>query len=546
MRVAVVSEGGVHAHAPSRALIRQLQAAGNEVEVREHLSGGRRRRLRDLVGDGPRIVHPANRGDLAAAVDVAGDRGLVAAPVAWGLGPDHDVAWRAPGDPTLSTAPAGPGLAHHVAPAVSAGPPTTPVPGRHRGRSLVVVARWTAATPARYLADAAEDAGVTVHRRDALDWDEVAGHDGVDGVLVVESPLPALPVRGARREVPVLLWAHHGEHHTDTHMRLVRHYGADAVLLAHSWHLAHRYPRPVHRFPFGLPSSLVSGGLPFDERPFGAAFVGSGLDGGGAYQRRGELLASLTEALGADRVAFESGQPPQRIPELYGRASLVPNDCGTRHRPITMRVFEAVGAGAVLLTDDAPGLDRLVDPEAHHVLIQDPVGPQAAALLEQGTLAERAAAALVHARGHHSTDHRVDELFDVLDATTPALPLPAAPVVNNPLLHPVADDLLLDDVLPLGVDAVEEQLPDRVVWEQSRIERLAGRPLAHAVVVGADWRGGPDRAVAAARRLVVAHRSRGEVVEAALASSPAARLRCDEGDVVAVDLGTAGYRVDGP
>jgi hypothetical protein len=339
----------------------------------------------------------------------------------------------------------------------------------------------------------------------------------------------------------VLLWAHHGEHHTDTQVRLVRHYGADAVLLAHSWHLAHRFPRPVHRFPFGLPDALVTGGLPFAERPLDAAFLGAGIDGGGAYARRGALLASLREHLGADRVAFETGQPPARIPELYGRARLVPNDCGTRHRPVTMRVLEAVGAGAVLLTEDAPGTDRLLDPAAHHVVIRDPVGEQAAALLADPHLADRAAAATAHARAHHTSQHRVDELVRVLAATPVRAPLPPLPTVTDPLLRPVAEDLLLDDVLPLAVDGAEEQLPDRVVWEAARLERLDDRPLAHAVVVGRSWRGDPERAVRAARRLVVSDRP--DVVAAALASDAAARVRGEQGDVVAVDLGTPGYRV---
>lgn len=551
MSVAVVSTGGVRAHAPSRALVRQLRAAGNQVEVHEHQADtpGLADRMRSLVGSGPRIVHPANRGDVAAAVSLAGRHGLVAAPPTWGLTREHDLAWHAPADRSLSSSPAGRGIGHHLAPAATAGTGRTPSPQRHRGRRVVVVARWTAATPARYLAAACARAGVEVVRSEALDWAEVGD---ADGVVVVESPLPALPVAGERRDVPVLLWAHHGEHHTDTHVRLVHHYGADAVLLAHSWHLAHRFPRPVHRFPFGLPTSLVArrsgadwvgGGEPFAQRPLDAAFVGSGLDGAGAYTRRGALLDDLRATLGEDRVAFTSGVPPDRIPQLYGSARLVPNDCGLRHRPITMRVLEAVGAGAVLLTDDAPGLDRLLDPAAHHVVIDDPVGEQARALLSRPELGDRAAAALEHARSHHTTDHRVDELVAVLAATTPLPPMPPRPAVEDPLLQSVAADLLLDDVLPLGTDhdQVEQQLPDRVVWEPERLERLADRPLAHAVVVASGWQGDPTRAAAAARRVVVS--ARPDVTRAALARAPGATVRSDVDGVTTVDLGTPGYRV---
>src|SRR5690606_25211691 len=108
--------------------------------------------------------------------------------------------------------------------------------GRHRGRRLGLVRRATAVTPGRYLEAALRRAGVDVVVADRIDWALLAG---VEAVVVVESLLPPFPIVGDNPGTPVLFWAHHGEHHTAMHRRLVRRYRADAVLLAHSWHLAH-------------------------------------------------------------------------------------------------------------------------------------------------------------------------------------------------------------------------------------------------------------------------------------------------------------------
>jgi hypothetical protein len=536
VKVAIVGAGRIDGHPPTRELRRRLASAGNDVAVLPGLGPPTWRTRRRHRAD---VYQPATRGDveLAHAWATTTDALATAVP-AWGLAADRDLAWAAPADPSLSSAPAGPGLPLHL----DVNATVAREAARHEGVTIAVVCRWTPVTPGRYLANAMEQAGIRVLRLDALDYTRMPR---VDAVLFVESPLPAFEVTGTNPGVPVLFWAHHGEHHTAMQVRLVRRYGADAVLLAHSWHLAHHFPRPVHRLPFGVPTDLVDPSMPWAGRQWDVAFVGSGVDGQGAYGRRGQILRAIMEAVPEERRSLSGGLSPEEMAAVYEQARLVPNDCGTRHRPITMRVFEAVGAGALLYTEDAPGMDRLFDPSAHHVVLGDDPAADVAELLRSPASEARAGEATSHALARHTVRHRVDDLVAVVQATTPGRLAPERPRLAEPLLQPVADDALLDDVLVLGLDPDEEALPDRVVWPEERLDRLADRPLAHAVVVGAGWQGDPGAVARAARRLVVVPMGRSDLVDAVLAHHSDARVAETSAGVLAIDLGTPGYRMQG-
>lgn len=536
MKVAIVGAGRIDVHPPTRALRRRLVSAGNDVAVLPRLGPPTWRTRRRYRAD---VYQPATRGDveLAHAWAAATDALATAVP-AWNLPADRDLAWAAPADPMLSNSPVGPGLPLHL----DVGASVPQEPDRHEGLTIAIVCRWTPVTPGRYLADAMEQAGIRVLRLEAIDYTRMPR---VDAVLIIESPLPAFEVTGTNPGVPVLFWAHHGEHHTAMQVRLVRRYGADAVLLAHSWHLAHHFPRPVHRFPFGVPTGLVDPSVSWSQREWDVAFVGSGVDGQGAYGRRGQILRAIMEVVPAGRRFLSGGLSPEEMGAVYERARLVPNDCGTRHRPITMRVFEAIGAGALLYTEDAPGMDRLFDPTAHHVVHGDDPAADVAEVLGSPNSPARAAEATSHALARHTVRHRVDDLVAVVRATTPERLAPEWPHPDEPLLQPVADDALLDDVLVLGLDPDEDALPDRVVWAEERLDRLADRPLAHAIVVGPDWRGDPGAAARAARRLIVVPSGRSDLVNAVLALHPGANLAKPHDGVLAIDLGTPGYRLQG-
>ena len=347
----------------STALLNSLAAAGHEVTVAQvttsRLGRPRLKATHTWTTSGPRppprarlrpqILYPSNSKTVDVADDLAGSLDAwVARRPDWPW-PNRDLIDAAPARPELSV-PAGKKPPEKEPWAQHAGP--TPA-GRHTGRRVVLCYRPTPATPARYLGAALMRAGVDVVATDRVDFDDIGP---ADAVVIVESPSPPIELRGENQGIPVIYWAHHGEHHLEANIRLVNRYGTDLVLLAHSWHLAARFDRRVERFPFGAEVGAGEGTKPFAEREWDLAFVGS--TEGTAYSRRRLLLDQARQGL--DRVTIESGVPPSRVPALYGDARSVLNDGGTRHLPIPMRVFETAGAGALLVTGPAPGLDLIL------------------------------------------------------------------------------------------------------------------------------------------------------------------------------------------
>ncbi len=477
----------------------------------------------------PELVYATTEAVIPIAAAVAAATGAVVVrdprhPDAGGV----DIVRRAPGEVGLSESPAGPGLVFHTGsdPRVA----WSPQPGRHSGHRIVVGYRSTPTTPARYLHAALERAGIEVeHVGGRLDWATVA--PGTDAVVFVESPLPALEITGTNPGVPVLFWAHHGEHHTDAQLRLIARYGVDAGLLAHSWHLAHRYPVPVHRFPFAVAPELVEGSAPWAERRYDVAFVGS-VAGGAPYGVRRQIIEALSSALPAERFALADGVPPDQMAALYRDARIVVNEGGTRHHPITMRVFEAIGSGAGLLTEYSPGLDLLFTPQEHFRRLRpEAVVEDVAAMLSDPATSDMADAAHRHALERHTYDHRVDELLAIAsgtklaDAWTPEKP-------SSDLAEALAGDVDVSSVAAHGLPDLARQLPLHAVWTDPE----PGTRSYDAVAFGSEWHGPVEAARDDAVRFIY--------IEPGTPMPPELLPFPTDTELTRVDLKAPGYRVD--
>ena len=494
------------------------------IQPRSLRAAGYHRRLGHALRDAhPALVYPMSRRALEIALQADG-AALVAARPSWGEPLERDIAAVAPYEERWSISPAGPGVPHHLPGVHVEG---SIAPDRFRGTTIVAAYRQTATTPGRYLTAAMERAGIEVIRVGArLDWGEVP--DRTAAVIAVESPLPPVEIHGDRKPIPFVFWVHHGEHHLDTNLRLLARYGADAVLLAHSWHLAHRFPVPVHRFPFGVATELYAEPAPFAERRWDVAMVGAGLHhGGGRYSRRAELAAALRDTFG-DRAHFPDRVSPEELAAIYGSAKVVINEGGDRHRPITMRVFEAIGGGAALLSDDLPGMAVLfARGEEYEVIGADPVA-QVAALARGG--APLAAAGRRRAYAEHTYDHRVNELLAIAPRVAPrAKRTPAS------ILDPDVDSL----VVGAGASDAEAEQGDRIVWAHTS---LGSRRVDAALVTPSDGADDIGEMVAAARRFVYAVGDR-DLDAIVAAHHPAAVRSQIAGGVARYDLepGT-GYR----
>lgn len=361
--------------------------------------------------------------------------------------PKRDLAWAVPADPGLSV-PMGADPAERRPWEQHGGP--TPE-GRHRGKTAVLAFRSTPASPGHLLRRAMERAGIEVRVVERIDLD---AHADADFVLIVESPLPPIKVIGTSA-VPIVFWVHHGEHHLDGNLRLEGLYAPDLILLAHSWHLAARFSAPVERFPFAVAPELTQDPS-WSGRDIDLAFVG-GL-GGVAYRRRRQLISEAENVL--RNVEAVNGIGPREMMMLYRRARMVLNEGGTRHLPITMRVFEAIAAGALLVTDPAPGLDELFDGRYFEIAGRELDADRITGLLASSDAETIAREAYEHAMRLHTYDHRVDLLLRYVDRIVPGdrerTPAPETPIEAFFVRHPYAQR-----VLDAAGRAVE---PGKEIW----------------------------------------------------------------------------------
>lgn len=448
---------------------------------------------------------------------------------------ERDLVTMAPQSPAWSVSPSTPDWARA---SLRTWPEYSPAPQRHQGKAVVVVYRMTPTSPGRYLESALRRAGMTVTALDGqLDWSRVPS--GAEFVVIVESAYPAFPVKGPKPDVPIFFWVHHGEHHLPANLRLTYRYQADAVLMAHSWHLAHRFPVPTHRFPFGVATELGPGPKPWGERRFDVAMVGSGIGGAGKrYDRRREIVDSIASASDIEStVAY--GIPPNEMLSLYGDSRIVVNDGGPRHFPITMRVFETLCAGALLLTEDIPGTDTILRRGEHFVAMDHDVVGQIRSLLTDEASAGVAEAGHRSGLSRHTYDHRVDRLVE-LAARTATISHRDAPFQPKSDLAALIDqDVDVQHLATFG-EVGGLGLNDRAV--RAGDSRLREKSV-DAVVIG---RGPVDdlrRAVRAARGYVYATgEHQGEIRRILSEERADAHLTLEDG-LLRADIGQTPYRV---
>ncbi len=358
------------------------------------------------------LFYPAGPTDVALARSATGPTALVATQPYWQSASRTDLAWSGAVASRWTSSPAGPGLLF----------PTPPDAIHPSAMTIGVAYRRTGSNPGRYLESALVRAGCNVIALTDLNWEAA---EGADAVIIVESPLPQLAQKGVNPGVPVIFWVHHGEQHIEANVRLARLYEADAVLMAHSLHLAHRFSVPVHRFPFGIAPELGTEWIPFAERTYDAALIGSGTESkGGRYRRRADLVRSARRVFGDDRVRAGRGLSPKEIADVYRNSRIVINDGGDRHLPITMRVMEAIGSGALLLSDPAPGLDSLFEPGVEFVEIVDGFEDQLRSIIKDPGSEQIARAGHQHGLAHHTYDERARRAMIIAASTVRRSPEP--------------------------------------------------------------------------------------------------------------------------
>lgn len=469
-------------------------------QPRSWRESGIMRRLADAaVATGAECFLPTHPNAVGAAVAAARSTGgTVFRSPHMDCPPEVDLISLAPHHPDLATSIPGVGLFQTPDDRRT---PYTPARDRHHDRNVIICYRKTDSNPGKYLESALRRSGAQVRlETEGVDLDEIDAD--TDLIVFVEGPYPALEVTGTT-SVPTMFWAHHGEHHLHTNLRLANRYRADAVLLAHSWHLAPWFPTPVYRFPFGVATEVLDPSLPLKDRPFDVALVGAKLWEGGPYGRRQQIVRELEASFPGHRLAFGEKVTADVMADMYSKARIVVNEGGTRHFPITMRVLEAVGSGAVLLSDHLPGMELILEPGVEYARLgPDVVADVRELLSDLDAMQEIADRALNRSLGINTYDHRVDELFQIAGEIEKR-DIPAVPELDA-MAELIRRDAEVQKVVELGAPELAVALPDREIWGAAEISQHRLRPRnleAAAVRQGGD----PllmEKVLASARRYI--------------------------------------------
>ena len=493
---------------------------------------------RKAVASQAQLFIPTDPRSLDAAIAAArATEGVVSRPPKFGHAGDVDLIDLAPRHPGLAPSAAGLGVFHTPE---DTRKPYTPEPGRHSDRKVVLCYRRSDINPGKYLEEGLRRSGAQIRvETEGIDLGEV--DPATDFIIFVEGPYPALEVTGYTG-VPTLFWFHHGEHHLHANLRLADRYQADAVLMAHSWHLAYWLPAPVHRFPFGVATELLDPSRHHSDRRYDVAMVGAKLRSGGPYGRRQQLVAELESSLPSERLGFAEQVSAEEMAALYGNARIVINEGGIRHFPITMRVLEAVGSGAVLLSDDLPGMEMLLESVSHYSRLgEDVVADVRRLLADPDRLQTMADSALERALGLHTYDHRVDELFEIA-AITEKRRIGSQPK-RSELGEAIAQDVEVQRVAQFGAPELAEQLPDREVWEAESLDpRRLGPGKMETVAIRADNTNGLEELLRAARRYIYVDAQTDGLQVFIDGECPGAIME-RRGPVTRVDLMAPSYRI---
>jgi hypothetical protein len=166
----------------------------------------------------------------------------------------------------------------------------------------------------------------------------------------------------------------------------------------------------LHWLPVGADPELH--GQIAGERCYDVGFVGSAA----ASQERSALLHALERRFTVND--FHRPYPKEQLTAIYSRSKIVFNHC--TYRDITMRVFEAPAAGALLLSNPmANGIDDVLTLGEHYVQYTDEASLIAqveyylAHPEERERIAAKGRAAVL---AHHTYDRRVQSLLDAVAA----------------------------------------------------------------------------------------------------------------------------------
>jgi len=272
---------------------------------------------------------------------------------------------------------------------------------REAGHELRVVSDWAHSGVDR----------IAIGAFDAAGWADREGFRP-DALLFIEGGTRLIFPRGMEDLDCVTAW-----YAIDTHLHLRQHLSLarlfDVTFVAHLEFLRHFREGEAHWLPVAAAPRLHAG--PQVPRDIDVAYIGS--DHRGLHPERARLLDLIRSRYGN---SFIGRADPSRIGEIYGRAKVVFNK--SVRGEVNMRYFEAMGAGAVLVTDCAArenGVEELFNPGGDFLEYRDDASLLSAIdslLADDETREQIGARARQRVLSDHTYQHRARKVVDALAA----------------------------------------------------------------------------------------------------------------------------------
>lgn len=231
----------------------------------------------------------------------------------------------------------------------------------------------TPTSPGRYLEEGFRELGVPLEVvTDELDGNQIPA-DEYEGIIFIESPKAPIARNMDSCGLPRMFWIHHGKHHLKKNLELIRNYQPNIILMAHSLHLAKHFPVEVCFFPFAVASGIFNSRRTWDKRAYNTAFVGR--TDKSFYRVRNRNLRRIRYYMRRRNKPYRFVQnvTPEQMAQIYSNAKIVFNQSSDKvPETMNMRIFEALGCGALLLTNEVPKQEKLFKKDVHYIIFNGP------------------------------------------------------------------------------------------------------------------------------------------------------------------------------
>lgn len=274
---------------------------------------------------------------------------------------------------------------------------------REAGREVRVVSDWAHSGVDR----------LAVGAFDAAGWADREGFRP-DALLFIEGGTRLIFPRGMEDLDCVTAWYALDPHlHLRQHLHLSRLF--DVTFVAHLQFVSRFRDGEVHWLPAAVNARLYTPAK--GPRDIDVAHIGS--ENRQLHPERARLLDLIRSRY---RNTFIGRADLSKIGEIYGRAKVVFNH--SVRSEVNVRYFEAMGAGAVLVTDRAPretGVEQLFSPGDDFLEYHDDASMLSAidsVLGEEHKRERMGSRAQKHVLANHTYRHRAGKILEVLEAST--------------------------------------------------------------------------------------------------------------------------------